>query len=107
MNINPIQKPLFFEIKNLIESSKNNVAVSVNAEMTMLYWQIGNRVNAEIDHREDIYGKKIVATLWRQLSNEYGNSFSEKNLHRMMQFAKVFPNEQIVSALRRQLNWLK
>jgi hypothetical protein len=78
MNINPIQKPLFFEIKNLIESSKNNVAVSVNAEMTMLYWKIGNRVNAEIDYNEDIYGKKIVATLWRQLSDEYGNSFSEK-----------------------------
>jgi hypothetical protein len=79
MNITSIQKPLFFEIKNLIESSKNNVAMSVNAEMTMLYWQIGNRVNAEIEkHNEDIYGKKIVATLWRQLSDEYGNSFSEK-----------------------------
>ncbi len=100
------QKSIFFEIKNLIESSKNKVAVSVNAEMTMLYWQIGNKVNEEIEkYNEDTYGKKIVATLWRQLSDEYGNSFSEKNLRRMMQFAKTFPEKQIVSALSKQLSW--
>jgi predicted nuclease of restriction endonuclease-like (RecB) superfamily len=97
---------LIIEIKKLIETSKNNVAVSVNAEMTLLYWNIGNRVNEEIEkYSEDMYGKKIVATLWRQLSEAYGNSFSEKNLRRMMQFAKVFPDEKIVVSLIRQLSW--
>jgi predicted nuclease of restriction endonuclease-like (RecB) superfamily len=102
----PQQEPLFFEIKNLIETSKNNVAVTVNSEMTMLYWNIGKRVNDETDkYSEEMYGKKIVATLWRQLSNEYGSSFSEKNLRRMMQFAKVFPEKEIVVSLIRQLSW--
>ncbi len=36
---------------------------------------------------------------------EYGNSFSEKNLRRMVQFADVFPDEQIVVSLIRQLTW--
>jgi predicted nuclease of restriction endonuclease-like (RecB) superfamily len=74
--------------------------------MTMLYWNIGKRVNAETEkYNEEMYGKKIVATLWRQLSNEYGSSFSEKNLRRMMQFAKAFPEKEIVVSLIRQLSW--
>jgi len=97
---------LAIEIKELIETSKNNLAVSVNAEMSLLYWNIGKRVNEEIEkYSEEIYGKKIVATLWLQLSEAYGNSFSEKNLRRMMQFAKLFPDEKIVVSVIRQLSW--
>ena len=98
---------LFSEIKQLIESSKNKVALAVNAELTQLYWNIGKRINAEIikQSRAESYGKQIVATLWRQLADEYGASFSEKNLRRMMQFAEVFPDEKIVVSLIRQLSW--
>jgi len=73
----------------------------------MLYWQIGKRINDEIEgkQRTELYGKEIVATLWRQLSEEYGTAFSEKNLRRMMQFAKAFPDEKIVVSLIRQLSW--
>jgi predicted nuclease of restriction endonuclease-like (RecB) superfamily len=96
---------LVIEIKKLIETSKN-IAVSVNTEMTLLYWNIGKRVNEEIEqYNEEIYGKKIVATLWLQLSEAYGNSFSEKNLRRMMQFAKIFPDEKFVVSVIRQLSW--
>ncbi len=98
---------LFSSIKQLIEDSKQQVVVAVNATMSMLYWQIGRRINKEIEgqNRSETYGKQIVATLWRQLSSEYGSSFSEKNLRRMMQFAEVFPDEQIVVSLIRQLSW--
>lgn len=98
---------LFSEIRALIETSKTNVAVSVNAEMTALYWHIGKRINDEIreQSRSESYGKQIVSTLWRQLVDEYGTSFSEKNLRRMMQFADVFPDEKIVVSLIRQLSW--
>ena len=49
------------------------------------------------------YGKEIVAALSRQLTDDYGNNFNEKNLRRMVQFAEVFPDEQIVVSLIRQL----
>jgi predicted nuclease of restriction endonuclease-like (RecB) superfamily len=39
------------------------------------------------------------------LENEYGKGFSEKNIRRMMQFAEVFPDEQIVASAMRQLSW--
>lgn len=98
---------LFTEIKSLIDNSRNKVATVVNAEMTMLYWKIGKCINDEIgtQSRAEGYGKQIVATLWQQLSDEYGALFSEKNLRRMMQFAKVFSDETIVVSLIRQLSW--
>ncbi len=98
---------LFGEIRELIEQSRQQVAVAVNSAMTILYWQIGKRINEAIEgkDRSELYGKEVVATLWRQLSEEYGVAFSEKNLRRMMQFAKVFPNQEIVVSLIRQLSW--
>ena len=54
--------------------------------------------------RRDKYGKQIVVSVARQLTVEYGRSFEEKNLRRMMQFAQVFNDEQIVVSLIRQLS---
>lgn len=107
MSIQSHNTPLFSTIKQLIEESKQQVAVTVNATMSMLYWRIGAKINEELAQYDsaEIYGKQIVATLWRQLGIEYGTSFSEKNLRRMMQFAQVFPDEKIVVSLIRQLSW--
>ena len=81
-------------------------ATAVNAALTTLYWRIGGRINQEIlkGKRAD-YGAEIVTTLSRQLEAEYGSGFAEKNLRRMIQFAEVFPIEEIVVSLIRQLSW--
>ena len=36
---------------------------------------------------------------------EYGGSFAEQNLRRMVQFAATFPDEQILVSLIRELSW--
>ncbi|MGM9511647.1 PDDEXK nuclease domain-containing protein [Larkinella sp. GY13] len=97
---------LLDSVRQLIEQSRQQLAISVNAAMSLLYWQIGKTVttNTLYDQRAE-YGKQIVASLARQLEADYGASFSEKNLRRMMQFATVFPDEQIVASLIRQLSW--
>lgn len=94
------------EIKSLIERSKQNIAVSVNAEMTLLYWQIGQRINMEVlqGNRAD-YGKQIVVLLSKNLIREYGQGWSEKHLRHCLRFSEVFPDFQIVSTLWRQLSW--
>ena len=51
------------------------------------------------------YGEEIVATLSTQLVPEFGEGFSKRNLFRMIRFAEVFPEEQIVVTLSRQLGW--
>lgn len=51
------------------------------------------------------YGEQIVYALSTQLTAEYGRGFNRPNLFRMIRFAEVFPDENIVSALQRQLSW--
>ena len=101
-----ITKGLVSEIKQLIENSKSNVAVTVNSEMSLLYWTIGKRIKEELDNNGGtVYGKNIVQSISYNLVMEYGSSLSEKNLRRMIQFAEVFREEKIVVSLIRQLSW--
>ncbi len=94
------------EIKSLIENSKQNIAISVNAEMTILYWQIGQRINMEIlQGARANYGKQVVFLLSQNLIFEYGQGWSEKHLRHCLRFSEVFPDFQIVSTLWRQLSW--
>lgn len=36
---------------------------------------------------------------------EYGQAFAERSLRRMVQFAEMFPDEEIVATLSQQLSW--
>jgi predicted nuclease of restriction endonuclease-like (RecB) superfamily len=98
--------PLLTDLRRLIDDARRSAAIAVNAGLTLMYWRIGNRIRNEVLQGERAgYGDQIVTTLSRQLSTEYGRSFSEKNLRHMLRFAEAFPDEEIVSALRRQLSW--
>ncbi len=94
------------DIKTLIEQSKQQVVVAVNANITLLYWQVGNRINSEIlkDKRAE-YGKEIISTLSRQLELEYGNGWSKRHLHHCVRFAEIYPDINIVHTLCTQLSW--
>jgi predicted nuclease of restriction endonuclease-like (RecB) superfamily len=98
---------LLRDIRELIQEARSRVAVKVNRETTLLYWNIGRRINEDVlEGKRADYGKRIVATLSTQLSQEFaGQGFEEKNLRRMMQFAKLFPDSEIVATLSRQLSW--
>ena len=94
------------DIRQLIEVARQQVAQAVNAGLTTLYWQIGTRIRQDIlKTKRAEYGAEIVATLGRQLEAEFGRGFDEKSLRHMLKFASAFPEESIVSALRRQLAW--
>jgi len=97
---------LIDELRSMIDQTRESIAVTVNAGLTMLYWHLGNRVRREIlNNQRAEYGQEIVSTVSRQLMDCYGKGFSDKNLRRMIHFGEAFPNEQIVSTLLRQLSW--
>ncbi len=100
------QTRLVEDIRLLIEDARASIATTVNVGVTMLYWRIGKRVHVEVlkGERAD-YGKTIVSTLARLLTEQYGRGFSLQNLRHMIRFAEAFPDEQIVSTLWRQLGW--
>jgi predicted nuclease of restriction endonuclease-like (RecB) superfamily len=100
-----VENEIVSELKDIISNSKFEAAQSVNHILTIMYWDIGNKISKEIlkDSRAE-YGKSIVVTVSRQLVLEFGRSFEEKNLRRMIQFAQTFEKEKVVS-LSRELSW--
>ncbi len=98
---------LITDLRGIIEQARVRVAETVCNEQTMMYWRIGKRINCDIlEDKRAAYGEQIVATVSRQLQNEFGrDGFTEKNVRRMMLFANLFPDEQIVATLSRQLWW--
>ncbi len=101
-----VEQALFKELSQLIEQNQLQVVAHVNSVLTMLFWRIGYRVNQNIlQNKRADYGKQIVVTLSRQLTEKYGRNFEEKNLRRMLQFADQFSDEEIVVTLSRQLSW--
>lgn len=97
---------LYNEVSKLIEQGHSRVLSQANSTMTLLFWQVGKRINDFIlDHRRAEYGKQIVVTLSRQLEERFGRNFEEKNLRRMLQFADVFPDQEMVVTLSRYLSW--
>lgn len=97
---------LLGDIRKLIDETRELVATTVNAGMTMLYWKVGQRIRQDIlKEKRAEYGEEIVVSLSRQLQSEYGRGFSDKNLRRMIQFTEIFSNEKIVASLMRQLSW--
>jgi len=107
MELDNIQKDLFKDVFRLIEEAKVFVANTANKTITLMYWKIGERINSDfIDNKRAEYGKQIVSQLATQLQNNFGKrGFQERNIRRMMQFAELFPDFQIVSEVATQLSW--
>ena len=102
----PTNDSLFNALSSLIEQSKQRLAVAANSTLTLLFWQIGKRINDEVLNNERAeYGKQIVATVATQLEHKYGRNFNEKNVRRMMRFSQEFSDLNIVPPLAAQLSW--
>ena len=97
---------LINEIRNLIEQTRSKVAQTVNSALVLMNWHIGKRINDEVlKNKRAEYGKEIVSTLSKQLTAEFGGSFDKTNLTRMIKFAELYPDIEIVATLSQQLNW--
>jgi phosphoribosylformimino-5-aminoimidazole carboxamide ribonucleotide (ProFAR) isomerase len=93
-------------LRGLIASARQEVARQVNSSLVMLYWRVGQRIRKDIlKERRAEYGERIVVTLSRQLSQEFGPGWSRRNLFNMVRFADVFDDQKIVHALSAQLGW--
>ncbi len=97
---------LVSSISQLIKESRARTAVTVNAEITLLYWKIGKYIKEDIlkNNRAD-YGQKIIASISNKLTETYGKGWSEKHLRHCLHIVEIFPDEQIVYTLCRQLSW--
>lgn len=106
MKLTSSERILVQELSGMIEQSKTQAVIQVNHALTLLFWQIGTRINdCILSHRRADYGARVIPTLAHELTAKFGKDFEEKNLRRMLQFASVFPEKEIVVTVSRQLSW--
>ena len=100
------KKDLLQSIVSLIDGTRERVALTINSELTLLYWNIGKQINEDIlkNGRAD-YGKNIIAELSKELLQLYGSGFNKKNLHLFVNFNLLFQHSEIVYSLSTQLSW--
>ena len=102
----PESRKLLQSIISLIDTARTNVALAVNSELTLLYWNIGKQINEDIlkNSRAD-YGKTIVLELSKELTTQFGAGFSKRNLHNFIKFSEMYTDCKIVQTLSAQLSW--
>ncbi len=102
-----LKQSLYTDIRQVIDRAKSQVALSVNVALTEMYWHIGNKINTEIlnSSRAD-YGRRVVKELSQRLAEDYGdNTFSEKNIYRMIRLSSVYQDFEIFASLMRKFTW--
>ena len=84
-----VTTPLLAELRSLIEQARQQVAQAANSALTLLYWQVGDRIRSEVLREgRAAYGKEIFATVSQELVQSYGKGFSASALSRMVQFSE-------------------
>lgn len=86
------------EIKEVLLSSRKNVAQQVNTELLTSYWHIGRII---VEHEQQSkeraeYGQQTLKELSRILTKEFGKGFSRSNLQNMRAFYLSYPKCQSV-----------
>lgn len=59
---------LFVDLSQLIEQSRQQVAMQANSTLTILFWQFGKRINDDVlQNQRAEYGKQILPTVSAKL----------------------------------------
>ncbi|MEE1046884.1 MAG: PDDEXK nuclease domain-containing protein [Clostridia bacterium] len=89
-------------IKSEIESARFRATISVNSELTMLYYNIGSIIN-----ENKSWGNKFIENLAKDIKLEYPNSkgYSVRNLKYMAKFAAEYTDKGFVQTLSAQIPW--
>lgn len=92
-------------LKKRISSSRYETARTVNRELILLYWDIGNSILQK--QESNGWGKKIIHKLSIDLAKAFPEmkGFSERNLDYMRHFAKFWPDREITQQLVAKLPW--
>ncbi|MBO7101744.1 MAG: hypothetical protein J6V98_06965 [Bacteroidales bacterium] len=88
----PVHPMLIDDLRRIINRARANVALKANAELILMFWEIGERINREVlGNKRAAYGQQIVSQVATQLQAEFGKKgFGVRSIRRMMQFAEYF-----------------
>jgi predicted nuclease of restriction endonuclease-like (RecB) superfamily len=89
------------EIKRIVASARTQAYSAVNFTMVEAYWLIGERIVEEEQQGKERaeYGKEVIQTVSRELTQEFGKGFSATNIRGFRLFYLAFKDFQIQQAL--------
>ena len=104
--MNGLSNPLIAEIKEVLRTSRENVARQVNSELLAAYWNIGRII---VEYEQDSktraeYGTQTLIELSKALTAEFGKGFSRSNLQNMRTFYLIYQKCQTVSGKFEQMS---
>lgn len=95
------------DVREIIESARREVSVSVNRAMIKAYWEIGRRI-VEEDQNGEIratYGSKLLRELSQKLTFELGKGYSVRSLADYRRFYLDYPHWEILHPRVQNLTW--
>ena len=95
------------EIKTILKNARQKAYTAINSAMVEAYWKIGRRiVEEEQSGRERAeYGKEIIKNLSKELTEEFGKGFGERNIRNIRQFYVLFSDYEKWKSLISKLTW--
>ena len=92
-------------LKERIRNAQVRAALSINRELVLLYWQIGNEILTR--QQQQGWGTKVIDQLASDLRKTFPDmkGFSARNLKYMRAFAQAYPDEQFVQQVVAQIPW--
>ena len=97
-------KQLLTDIGQLIANGRKQVLSTVNTAMLQMYWGIGQHI-VEYEQNGELraqYGKSLLSTISKDLTQLYGSGFNRNNLQYMRKLYMAFPNCTTLSC---KLSW--
>jgi predicted nuclease of restriction endonuclease-like (RecB) superfamily len=93
------------DIKRDIQTSRVKAALSINKELILLYWRIGNEILKR--KKEQGWGSEIVKVLSQDLKHSFPSikGFGERNLVYMQTFASEFKDYEFTQQVVAQIPW--
>ncbi len=77
------------DLRALVKRDRNRVAQTINRELVLLHWQIGQHIRTDILQEERAeYGDRVVEALNHSPTAEYGRSISRRSLFNRFRFAE-------------------
>lgn len=89
----------------LLDHARRHAARSINALMTVTYWEIGRRLVLEEQQGAEraAYGQELIRQLSIDLNSRFGRGFSQQNLWQMRAFYLAWPCSEIIQTLSGEL----
>ena len=95
------------EIKKILKNARQKAYTAINSAMVEAYWEIGRRIVEEEQRGKERaeYGKEIVKNLSKELTEEFGKGFGERNIRNIRQFYVLFSDYEKWKSLISKLTW--